>query len=203
MFRVTVKDLCLWLEKTLGERHISETIKMYLFARGETLMVDCVHGVNPDLMAVAGESDRLGWDSFLEGRITSLWLSMVLPMLCKSSQSLLPPSWGRQLINKLHNIVHKQWIYRNTCIHYQGTDGFTMPEHNQIINRVEEYSLINPDDLLPRHQYLLETDFEALGRGPTIDRQIWLVNITSARAAARLSHAGTLTPDAVIHYSTI
>ncbi len=106
-------------------------------------------------------------------------------------------------INKLHNIVHKQWIYRNTCIHYRGADGFTMPEHNQIINRVEEYSLIDPEDLLPRHQYLLNTDFEALGSGPTIDRQIWLANITSARATARLSQAGTLTQDAVIHFSAI
>jgi hypothetical protein len=203
MFQVTVKDLCLWLEKTLGERYISATIKMYLLARGETLMIDCVHGVNPNLMAVARESDRLGWDSFLEVRITSLWLSMVLPMLCKSLHSLLPPSWGRQLINKLHNIVHKQWIYRNTCIHYRGTDGCTMPEHNQIINRVEEYSLIDPKDLLPRHQYLLDTDFEALGSGPTIDRQIWLANINSACVAAQLSQAETLTPAAVVHFSTI
>ena len=76
-----------------------------------------------------------------------------------------------------------------------------MPEHNEIINRVEEYSLIDPEDLLPRHQYLLNTDFEALGSGPKIDRQIWLVNITSAHAAARLLQAGTLTSDAVIHYS--
>jgi hypothetical protein len=112
-------------------------------------MIDCVHGMNPDLMAVARKGDCLGWDSFLEGRITSLWLSLVCPMLRKSWHSLLPPSWGRQLINKLHNIVHKQWIYRNTCIHYRGTDGFTMPEHNKIINRVEEYSLIDLKDLLP------------------------------------------------------
>ena len=121
---------------------------MYLLACGETLMIDCVHGVNPNLMAVARESDRLGWDSFLKGRITFLWLSMVLPMLRKSLHSLLPPSWGRQLINKLHNIVHKQWIYRNTCTNYWGTDGFIMPEHNEKINRVEEYSLIDPEDLL-------------------------------------------------------
>jgi hypothetical protein len=72
-----------------------------------------------------------------------------------------------------------------------GLDGFTFQEHNQITNRVEEYSLIDPEDLLPRHQYLPDTDFEALGSGPTIDRQIWLANITSARAAARLSQAGT------------
>ncbi len=43
----------------------------------------------------------------------------------KSSRSLLPPSWRWQFINKLHNIIHKQWIYRNTFIHYRGTDGLT------------------------------------------------------------------------------
>ena len=202
MFNITVKDLCEWLEKTLRERYISETVKMYLLARGETLMIDCVHGVNPDLMEVARKSDRLGWDSFLEGRITSSWLPMVLPMLLTSLHPLLPPSWGRQFINRLHNIVHKQWIYRNTCIHYRGTDGFTLQEQDQIINRVEEYSLIDPEDLLPRHQYLLDTDFEALGSGTTIDRQIWLANFDSARSAALLSQAGTLTPDAVTYYST-
>jgi hypothetical protein len=60
MFQVTVKDLCLWLENTLGEQCISATIKMYLLARGEKPMIDCVHGVNPDLMAMVRESDRLG-----------------------------------------------------------------------------------------------------------------------------------------------
>jgi hypothetical protein len=122
---------------------------MYLLACGETLMIDCVHGINPELMDVTRERDRFGWDSFLEGRITSLWLALVSPMLCKSTHSLLPPSCGRQLINKLHNIVHKQWIYRITFIHYRGTDGLTMLEHHEIIHQVEEYALIDPKDLLP------------------------------------------------------
>jgi hypothetical protein len=201
MFQVTVKDLCLWIENTLGEQFVSATVRMYLLARGETLMIDCVHGMNPELMDMARESDCLGWDSFLEGRITSLWLALVSAMLCKSSCSLLPPSWGRQLINKLHSIVHKQWIYCNTFIHYRGTDGLTMLEHHEIINQVEEYALIDPKDLLPQHQYLLETDFKARGSGPTFERQIWLANIDSAFAAATLLQAGTLTPAAVAHFS--
>jgi hypothetical protein len=52
---------------------------------------------------------------------------------------LLVRSWGKTFITKLLNIVHKQWIYRNTLIHYRGEDGFTIPEHHEIINRVEEY----------------------------------------------------------------
>ncbi len=134
MFQVTVKDLCLWIENALGEQFVSATVRMYLLAHGETFMIDCVHGTNPELMDVARKSDHLGWDSFLEGRITSLWLTLVSPMLCKSTRSLLLPSWGSQLINKLHNIVHKQWIYCNTFIHYRGTEGLTMLEHHEIIN---------------------------------------------------------------------
>jgi hypothetical protein len=63
---------------------------------------------------------------------------------CRLNKFLLPPSWGRQLINKLHNIVHKQWIYRNTFIHYCGSDGLTLPEHHDIINRVEEHAFTDP-----------------------------------------------------------
>jgi hypothetical protein len=63
-------------------------------------MTDCVHGGNQELINVARESDRLGWDSLLEGRITALWLPLVSQLLSKSSRSLLPLSWGRQFINK-------------------------------------------------------------------------------------------------------
>jgi hypothetical protein len=52
-------------------------------------------------------------------------------------------------------------------IHYKGADGFTTPEQHDIFNRMEEYALIDPDTLLPKHQYLCKMDFAALGNGPT------------------------------------
>jgi hypothetical protein len=149
MFRDTVQDLGRWMMKTLGKENVSATVTMYLLSQGETLMTDCVHGGNQELINVARESDCLGWDSLLEGRISTLWLPLVSQLLSKSSRSLLPPSWGRQFINKLHNIIHKQWIYHNTFIHYRGTDGLTTLEHHKIINQVEEYALIDPEELLP------------------------------------------------------
>jgi hypothetical protein len=163
-------------------------------------MTDCIHGGNQELINVAIESDRLGWDSLLEGRITTLWLPLVSQLLSKLSCSLLPLTWGWQFINKLHNIIHKQWIYPNTSIHYQGTDGLTMLEHHKIINRVEEYALTNPEELLPRHQYLMEADFKTLGSSPAYNRQVWLANVDSAVADATLAQVGTLTLVAVAHF---
>ncbi len=78
-------------------------------------------------------------------------LAVAASLLRGSKKFLLPPSWGWQFINKLHNIVHKQWIYRNSFIYYQGADGLTLPEHHDILNSIGEHTYTDPESLLPRH----------------------------------------------------
>jgi hypothetical protein len=110
MFRISLKELSSWIIETLGEHSVVATIKTYLLSQGDVLMADCIHGTSQDLIEAAAKLDRLGWDSLLEGRISKQWLEVESPFLRGSNKFLLPPSWGHQLINKLHNIVHKQWI---------------------------------------------------------------------------------------------
>ena len=203
MFQVSVNELTAWLRSTLGEQCIAMTVKRYLLSRGEATMEECVHGNYADLRAIATASDRLGWDSLLEGRISAHWLTLVATFLLKTGQNLLPHVWGTQFITRLINIVHKQWIYRNSVIHYHGQDGLTIPEHHDIINRIEAHSLTDPDHLLPRHPFLMDADFEALGSGPTSDRLVWLADMDSAIAVSTLSHAGTLTPAAEEHFAQV
>ncbi len=203
MFHMSVKELTTWLILTLGEHCIATTIKQYLMSCGETRMVDCMNGTNQDLHAVAIFSDRLGYDSLLEGRISKLWLTAAALLLLRPRQYLLPLAWGRQFINKFHNIIHKQWMYRNSVIHYRGKDGLTMPDHHEILNWVEEHAFTNPDSLLLQHKYLLDTDFEALGSGSTPDQLHWLADMRSAIAASGLSRAGTLTPEVTAHFEKV
>jgi hypothetical protein len=203
MFPILLKELSSWLIEMLGEHSVMATIKTYLLSQGEVLMADCIHGTSQDLIEAAAEIDCLGWDSLLEGRISKQWLVVVSSFLRRSNTFLLPPSWGRQLINKLHNIVHKQWIYRNTFIHYCGSDSLTLPEHHDNINRVEEHAFTDPESLLPRHRFLLEMDFDALGSGPSTQRLLWLANLDSAIAASALAWSGSLTPAAIAHFDTV
>jgi hypothetical protein len=90
-------------------------------------------------------------------------------------------------IMKLHNIVHKQWIYRNSVLLYRGKDGLTTPDHHEIMNQVEAHSLTDPNSLLPRHSSLMDADFVSLGSSPTVDRLTWLANMNSAIAVSNLS----------------
>jgi hypothetical protein len=130
-------------------------------------MESCVHGTNKDMATISKLSDRLGWDSFLEGKSLVHWLALASPFLSQSPLQLLLVSWGQQYISKLHNMIHQQWVYRNLVIHFKSKDGLTVPEHHEILNWIESYSLVDPDILLPLHQFLFEADFQALGRGPT------------------------------------
>ncbi len=70
-----------------------------------------------------------------------------------------------------------------------------------IINSVEAHSLTDPDRLLPRHCFLMDADFEALGSGPPSDRLVWIADMDSAIAVSMLSHAGTLIPAAQEHFA--
>jgi hypothetical protein len=150
-------------------------------------MANSIHGTDQAFESVAEASNCLGWDSFLEGCISTNWQALVTPLLQKTNNYLLFPSWGRQFITRLHNIVHKQWIYRNTYIHYWGKDGLSIPEHQEIMNRVEEHAYTDPDTLLPRHRHLLGEDFEALGSGQTSDRLLWLASMELATAVSTLA----------------
>ncbi len=175
MFRILVSKVHTWLVATLGENTIASTVEEYLLGRRRVTMESCLYGTYNNMSVVSMMSDRLGWDSFLEGRISKHWLVVVLPLLPHRPLQLLPESWGRQFISKLHNVIYKQWTYCNSMIHFWSTDGLTIPEHYEILNRIESYSLADTDTLLPRHQSLYTADFAALGGGPTlIDFCGWL-----------------------------
>jgi hypothetical protein len=62
--------------------------------------------------------------------------------------------------SRLHNVIHKQWIYQNSIMHYKGKHGHTIPQHHGIFNRVEEYSMADPEILLPQHRFLYNTDLQ-------------------------------------------
>jgi hypothetical protein len=87
------------------------------------MMESCIHRTNKDMAIVSKLSDPIRWDSFLEGKILEHWLASVSPVLSLSLLQLLPVSWGRQFISKLHNVIHKQWVYCNLVIHLRVKTG--------------------------------------------------------------------------------
>jgi hypothetical protein len=179
-----VQEIYDWFCTTLSNIGIASLVESYLLSLGDSLMENCVDVNNQEMLIVAKASDHLVWDSFVEGPISTQWLSMVAPLLVHTSPHLLAKTWGRHLIPRLHNVIHKQWIYHNSIMHSRGKDVFTIPKHHNILNQVKEYSMVDPEILLPCHCFLYNTDFAALGSGPTSHCLLWLADMEAAVATS-------------------
>ncbi len=201
LIQLTINELHSWTELTLGNHAVVMTIWAYLCARGEITMQSLVNNTCADMITVSLHSDRLGWDSLLEGRITRHWLLLVAPFLRLMPRNFLPQSWWQQFIQRLHKVVHKQWTYSNAYIHFKGNEGWSMPQIQDVLYRITEYSLIDPEILVPMHRHLLDINFKVLGSRPTSHQSVWLADMESALSASTLSQLGCLTPQAATHFS--
>jgi hypothetical protein len=149
-------------------------------------MVQLFADTSPELAAFAMDHDTLGWDNFLEGRVSRKLIALQTEYICQAQSSWRPQTWCKFFITHILNITHRQWLYRNAKVHFRKVEGKTAAEHSRVISEVRKMMLIDPEELLPQHRALLDRDFHSLGEGSTADRQIWLADLRSALGASAI-----------------
>ena len=143
---------------------------------------------NYSAMAIA--HDRLGWRSFLEGRISKVLVQDMHNHLQNSTTCYTASFWAREFSSRLILITHHQWGYRNAHLHYRGKENKTSQEHTEIMRRTRELTRLDSSTLLPQFRDLLDAeDYDALFEGSTINRQYWLYEVEAALAATAISQA--------------
>lgn len=188
MLKVSVADLRMWLERRNTDAALIDMIEEYLLAQGEKLMVEC--SPPPRYLLLAKTHDRLGWDNFLEGRFSVLYLEEYRKELPPGKSPYSVESWGIGFMERLVRITHSQWIFRNSHIHYKKKEGLTERQHLEIFRRVEEMMWKDPMDILPMHRHLLEDNIERLGECSTAQRLNWLESMEAAVETASYVLAG-------------
>jgi hypothetical protein len=177
MFRKSSNQLVDWLCDTDMDVNLAACISRYLDSRGEGSMLE---------LASEDASLTLGWDNFLEGRISKKLIALQVEYISRAQSRWCPQTWCKFFVQHLLNITHRQWLYCNAKIHLRKLEGKTASDHNTVVSEVCQMMLIDPEELLPQHRILLEQDFQALGEGSTVDRQIWLAQMKSALGAAEV-----------------
>ena len=167
-------------------------LDVYMSAQGDKTMTECLSSNNSKYALLAEVQDRLGWDNFVEGRISTLWLDTISPFLKQASRKSIQ-QWGKSFIDSLLSLTHKQWIFRNSKVHYK-TDGLTTTQHDALETRIKDLMTTRPSALLVKDRYLLTEDFHQLGEGPAAIRQVWAASMESALGAASKNAQGALVP---------
>jgi hypothetical protein len=139
--------------------------------------------------AMANIHDRLGWRSFLEGRISKILVQEMQNHLQNSSSCYTATFWARKFASRLILLTHHQWRHRNSHLHYRGKENKTFQEHEETMRCARELTRLDSSALLPQFRDLLAEDFDALFEGSTTDRQYWIHEMEAALAATAIHQA--------------
>jgi hypothetical protein len=202
MFRKSVDTLVTWMEQQQSDRELIHLIRNYLLSRGDRPMLSFCRPNSP-YTQLATVTDALGYGNFLEGRICALFLPMRQLDIERRGLRKHAAHWCNGLILQLLQITHRQWNYRNQTVNYKALDGLTETQQLEIMQHCEDVLWTDPSVLLPEDRGLLEVDFEALGDGPAIARQIWLSEMKAAMSAARIDAGPTRVTGASVDYLSV
>jgi len=185
--KASVDDLCDWMDDNDTDPYLQEIIEKYLLGHGVLQMGDIVEA-SPTYIAFSEIHDTLGWDNFVEGRISESLVKLQGSYLRSIDTYVNLSTWASGLMRQPLLLTHRQWKYRNATVHYKA-DGQPLPRHEQILEIIT--NLIDTDEtlLLPDDRDLLHIDFEQLGDGPTIDQERWISNMNTAITAGRIYRA--------------
>jgi hypothetical protein len=150
-------------------------------------MADCTQQ-SSKFWNLAISIDNLGWDCFIEGRIPFSLINVIKPMLRHYKPRGFIKLWGCKFIKGLIGPIHKQWLYQNNKVHYV-SDGLTMKQHEELTAKTKILLKTRHCALLRCHRHYLLTNFEVLGSGPTLARQVWVANVEMAISVARVAKA--------------
>jgi hypothetical protein len=158
-------------------------------------MVDCTLPASR-FLPISIDIDNLGWDCFVEGRISYSLIVSIKPMLLRYNPQGSVEDWGANLIQSLLSLTHKQWLYQNSNVHYV-SEGLTTQQHDKLQAKIYKLMRTKHSALLPWHQHFLTIDFVELGHGPTLACQVWVANMKMAISVFKVARGNFCTQESL------
>ena len=154
LFAESVEQLVQWLVDQQTDSNMLYLFKRYLLACGIRTLTSLLKP-RSKLGVELRFHDRLGWDCFLEGHLCALWVEHKARHIKRFSLTRSANFWARELIRRLLQMTHAQWVYRNATVHLEVKKGRTTAAHETILATMEGFLHNNLEQLLEEHCHLL------------------------------------------------
>ena len=140
---------------------------------------------DPHIRKLASSQDIIGWDHFMEGKISNLFAPVQRDYLLTSSSRLVAEDWTSQFITRLLHITHGQWLYRNISRHHHQHGLLEDADRQALLQEIDRYMQLAPEDVPEESQFLLEIDFDDLRTASNEKKSYWVHAIRAALVAGR------------------
>ena len=151
--------------------------------------------LDPNIVNLAQEQDRIGFRNFFYGRISKKWssiqheyLRLHVPTSRRSGKS-----WAAGLIKQIYRWSRGQWQSRNDVVHERDSDAVAVQLMSSTDRKIKKEFLRGFDGLRTKDQYVFSgvTEKDMLKKSQT-DKESWLYHMTSVRRRAQESNVSQM-----------
>ncbi len=174
-----------WLLENGTERQLRRFIVRYAHGRGGRSMHEIV-GYRREYIRLAASVDCIGWRRFMEGMLSVEMIELQKYALVEAESRLTVDKWAKELVIRLLEITHGQWIYRNVMVHDRTAGELVSQRKEEIRKALEEQLEVGEEGLDEEDKFLLEINLDDFGASTGEDQTYWLMALEAARAAKAL-----------------
>ena len=184
----TIKLLDQWMKTRATDTDLRECIYEYATGRGGITMEEiCSYkGYDGRYQQMAKAQDSIGWRRFMEGMVCKEIRMIQTTYTSLSGSRMSAERWTEELITKLLEVTHGQWLYRNIQVHDKVAGTLATLRKEEIQMEIEEQQALGSDGLLDEDCHLGECNLGDLEDTSGIKETYWLLAIKAAREAGRL-----------------
>jgi hypothetical protein len=102
----TAREILAWMIDSGVGMELADIVYRYLQGHSKVTMRSCLSQGQERCVRLAGDTDALGWDSFIEGRIAKEWGKVSVIEHRKMGTGFQEVKWGATLVDKLLQLTH-------------------------------------------------------------------------------------------------
>jgi hypothetical protein len=122
----------------------------------------------------------------MEGMISWELVELQKYALIETESRMSVETWARELVIKLLEITHGQWLYRNVVVHDRTAGELVSRRKEEIREALEEQMELGEEELAEEDMFLPKINLGDLDNSTGEDQTYWLLSLQAAREARQL-----------------
>jgi hypothetical protein len=178
-WRNRVANLGIWLLEMDTHPSIKTCIMESLSLRATTTLFS----PNADhiCMTAALEQDEIGWQNFVEGKISKSWGVLQWNHYQEQLSVRSGDKWSTGLVTQLLELTHGMWKHRNSILHAVDAQGLPLQQAAELEAAIHSEFRKGTEGLARKDQHFIRRGRDDVFSMSVIDKRGWLRGIQLAR----------------------
>ncbi len=175
-----------WLDEVDTDPMVVTCVVEYARGCGYITMQGICRRMGSQYQMMAEDQGTIGWRRFMEGVLSWRLVGLQANHYALTGEGLQPLHWASQLVIRLLEVTHGQWIYRNNQVHDEAQGTLRTQKKEQLQRDIEEQMELGFEGFLEMDRPLANIPLEELECCGGKRQEYWLLAVRAAQTVKAL-----------------